>query len=75
MLERLSKNAKSDAGLQKEITDGANQLEAIVDRAEDERAVGSLTRLKESVERQAQPKRKSRLPFRERESINSRPIA
>jgi hypothetical protein len=63
MLEQLSKNAKSDAGLQKDITDGANQLEAIVDRAEDERAVGSFARLKESVERQSQPKRKYRPPI------------
>jgi hypothetical protein len=64
MIEELSKNTKSDPGLQKEITDRANQLEAIVDRAEDERAVGSFIRLKESVERQSQPKRKSRLPLR-----------
>jgi hypothetical protein len=63
MLDQLSKNAKLDAGLQKEIAESTNKLEAIVDRAEDELTVGSLGALKESIERASRPPRRFRLPF------------
>ena len=50
-LEELRKNGKTDAGLQKIITELANQLEAAVDRAEAEDARARFDALKSAVGR------------------------
>ncbi len=58
-LEELGKNGKTDAGLEKEITELANQLEAAIDRAEAEDAIIRFDALKSAVERS--PARRRRL--------------
>ncbi len=58
-LEELSKNGKTDAGLQKEITDLTNQLEAAVDRAEAEDALMRFDAVKSAVGKS--PARRPRL--------------
>jgi hypothetical protein len=50
-LEELSTNGKTDAGLQTEITELANQLEAAVDRAEAEDALVRFDAVKSAVGR------------------------
>ncbi len=54
-LVELRKNGKTDAGLQKEITELTNQLEAAVDRAEAEDARARFDAVKNAVGRAAAP--------------------
>jgi hypothetical protein len=50
-LGRLIKNGKSDGVLQKEIADSTNQMEAVIDRAEAEHALGRFDAVKDAIRR------------------------
>jgi hypothetical protein len=52
-LAQLAKNGKIDAGLQKEIADSTNQLEATLDRAEADSAIARFDALKQQFGRGA----------------------
>jgi hypothetical protein len=61
-LEQLAKSGKSDAGVQKEIRDSTNQLEALIDRAEVTGALSRFEYVKKSIEHTTGQRLRARTP-------------